>query len=200
MTVRLTKFAIDRHWSPSFSGTRLTYPGRHYFETIVNEFHNHPLARHAPGYADFCRIMFVENDWTDARNPAVAITETNQHLLRTEYAARRDGELPVLRRFFSSNDVETLWAPWLGIVLYTGSHLRDVEGEMTDWSGKFPWQDCDWGIVNIMGLAEPKETPMTPDTMLRNHLGPAFGGSGAPINSGAYAKSVEFWSKHAMVG
>jgi hypothetical protein len=40
---------------------------------------------------------------------------------------------------------------------------------------------------------------MQPITMMRNALGREQGGSGVPLDSDAYAKSVEFWSNHAIV-
>ena len=46
---------------------------------------------------------------------------------------------------------------------------------------------------------EPFETPMQPITVMRNAL-ISEGGSGVPINRDAYAKSVAYWSQHAVIG
>ena len=40
---------------------------------------------------------------------------------------------------------------------------------------------------------------MTPITMLRNALGKEYGGSGVPLERDKYQKSVEYWSKHAVI-
>jgi hypothetical protein len=41
-------------------------------------------------------------------------------------------------------------------------------------------------------------SPVTPQTMINNQLGIAFGGNGAKIDRKAYKKSAEFWKNHAM--
>jgi hypothetical protein len=51
------------------------------------------------GYAPFCKHLFVDN-FTETLTPLVKITKDNDHLLRTFYEARRETELPVLRRYF----------------------------------------------------------------------------------------------------
>jgi hypothetical protein len=48
-----------------------------------------------------------------------------------------------------------------------------------------------------MYTAEPEETPMAPITMMRNALGVEEGGSGVPLDRGAYRRAVEFWRTHA---
>jgi len=57
--------------------------------------------------------------------------------------------------------------------------------------------DADCGVVGCLGMAEPKETPLAPITMLRNSLGVEEGGSGVPIDREAYTESVKFWDRHA---
>ena len=79
----------------------------------------------------------------------------------------------------------------LTVVLYSKKHLKKEKEEFTG---------CDYDIICIN--AEPFadiDVPMTPATMLRNHLGADFGGSGVPIDKEKYKKSVEFWSNHAMI-
>jgi hypothetical protein len=58
------------------------------------------------------------------------------------------------------------------------------------------WQ---WGIVSIKPQTVDYELPMNPITIMRNALGVEEGGSGIPLDRAAYLKSVEFWSKNAMV-
>ena len=59
--------------------------------------------------------------------------------------------------------------------------------------------DGDYGIVAILAQMSNREEPMTPMTMIRNALGITEGGSGVPIDREAYQKSVDFWSKHAVI-
>lgn len=57
--------------------------------------------------------------------------------------------------------------------------------------------DADWGIVGCLYTMTPDEIPMVPITMLRNALGVEEGGSSVAIDRAAYARAVEFWSRHA---
>ena len=43
------------------------------------------------------------------------------------------------------------------------------------------------------------EIVMDPITMMRNALGKEEGGSGVQLDKTAYQKSVDFWSKHAII-
>ena len=59
--------------------------------------------------------------------------------------------------------------------------------------------DAEWGIVAVLGQSHPNEEPMQPITMMRNALGKEEGGSGVKLDREAYNRSVEFWSKNAIV-
>ena len=59
--------------------------------------------------------------------------------------------------------------------------------------------DADWGIVTILGVPTTKRSPPTPMTMMRNHIGIAFGGNGTEIDPVLYEKAVEYWSKWIIV-
>lgn len=147
------------------------------------------LNAHAPlhvlgGYAPFC-VLHVHRNWTSTRCLAVPITEANRHLLRSDYEARTDAELPVLVRWFEG--IEPPVAGYLIPILYSRAQLAR-EGTPID---------ADWGVVGCMYTMAPTETPMAPITMLRNALGVEEGGSGVPIDREAYARSVAFWRAHA---
>lgn len=140
------------------------------------------------GYAPFCRHIFVSN-FTDAISAVEQITDSNRHLLQSGYSARREGELPVLSRWFNREDIEEKESYWLDIIVYSKEQLEN-EGESIDG---------DWGIVAILSAEEPNESPMNPITMMRNALGVSEGGSGVAIDRDAYMKSVEYWSKNALI-
>jgi Protein of unknown function (DUF3228) len=66
------------------------------FETIVNAHFDE--ANLKEGYAPFCKHIFLENDFTEAKVNVLPLTKENEGLVRTEYQARNDKELPVLQR------------------------------------------------------------------------------------------------------
>lgn len=144
---------------------------------------------HAPlqvidGYAPFCKLH-VHRNWTTTRCLAVPLTEDNRHLLRSDYEARNDDELPVLVRWFEG--LEPPVANFLIPILYSREQMAKEGAPI----------DADWGVVGCMYTMQPVETPMAPITMLRNALGVDEGGSGVPIDRAAYRASVEFWRTHA---
>ena len=151
------------------------------FERYLN---GNPPLQVLEGYAPFCRLH-VHRNWTSTRCLAVPITAANRHLLRSDYEARNDAELPVLVRWFEG--LEPPVANYLIPILYSAGQLAR-EGSAID---------ADWGVVGCMYTMEPAETPMAPITMLRNALGVDEGGSGVPIDRDAYARSVAFWRAHA---
>lgn len=187
MRIVLTEFAAKRHFDPSFKGTKICDMAPEDFEKRLNVYAER--SPEAPGYAPFCKHLFVHN-FTQAKHGVVRITLDNEHLLRTAYAARRPGELPVLKRFFRSEDVVPERAPWLDVVLYSKEQCAK---EGTDIG------DAEWGIVAILSALGPKESPMQPITMMRNALGIEQGGSGHPLDMEAYAESVAHWSEWATV-
>ena len=53
-----------------------------------------------PGYAEFCKHIFIPN-FTEASVYYAPITADTIPLIESDYVARKDYELPVLRRSFS---------------------------------------------------------------------------------------------------
>ena len=70
------------------------------------------------GYAPFCKHLFVPN-FTPAILSYAEITPENESLLKTKYEARREGELPVLVRFFPEGSFKPKVAEYLDIILYS---------------------------------------------------------------------------------
>jgi hypothetical protein len=181
MRIILTEFARPRLFPRE--------PRRNTIQDIsAAEFERH-LNEHAPqavldGYAPFCKLH-VHRNWTSTRCLTVPITAANSHQLRSGYEARNRSELPVLVRWFEG--VEPPVADYLVVILYSREQLAK-EGSPIE---------AEWGIVGCMYPSEPAEIPMAPITMLRNALGVAEGGSGVPLDRKAYARAVEYWSRHA---
>ncbi len=157
---------------------------------------NDAAAKGAPlvdGYAPFCKHLFIENP-SPTRCSFAAVTETNRSLLRSGYMARREGELPVLERWFEGLDAPR--ALWLDLILYSHEQLLEEAKSGLDEDAV---PDCDWGLVSVIATLEPVEPPMPPITQMRNALGIAEGGSGQRIDRAAYARAVDFWDRHASI-
>jgi hypothetical protein len=185
VNISVTQFAIDRHFgNPEFSGTKVN---SHTPESFVEEFLTCGSIQ-KPGYAPFCRHIFVPN-FTDALMGVHEITPENKNLLKSGYKARREGELPILTRWFDGKDVSPTACRWLDVIVYSKGQM-EREGKPID---------TDWGIVTILSAVTHEEAPMPPITMMRNALGKAEGGSGVPIDRAYYARAVEYWSRWATI-
>jgi len=141
----------------------------------------------ADGYAPFCKLFYFEN-WTDAQAGIIPITNEVLPLVRSEYEARRETELPVLMRYFPG-DILNLTAKYLCVIVYDKEQMQK-EGTAID---------ADYAIVNILRLMTLEEPPLPPITMMRNALGVSEGGSGVPLDREKYKASVEFWTKNVAV-
>ena len=181
MSIVLTPFARPRLFprEPRPNTIQDTTP-----EAFEQHLNSVPPLQVLDGYAPFCKLH-VHRNWTSTRCLTVPLTAENSGLLRSGYEARNKEELPVLVRWFEG--VEPPVAGYLIVILYNREQMAK-EGTPVD---------ADWGVVGCMYTAEPEETPMAPITMMRNAMGVEEGGSGVPLDRAAYAKSVEFWSRHA---
>ncbi len=186
--IEITAFAASRHFDPAFRGTKITSHSVAEFVEVINSLEGaeYPYSKLVPGYAPFCKHLFVEN-FTNARQGVVRITDENRGLLRTGFEARREDELRVLARWFEG--VEPSKAPWLDVILYSSDQLAQEGIEIQG----------DWGVGSINSATAPEEAPMKPITMMRNALGVSEGGSGVALDRDQYAAAVEYWSRYATV-
>jgi hypothetical protein len=169
------------------------------FTKIVNERYSQDRLK--DGYAPFCKHLFVPNDFTNAKVNVLKITDDNHHLLRTQYEARNDKELPVLVRFFPKELVVSIDRPlptakFLDLILYSREQINkenEAQGQEAN-----P-ETAPWGIVSIKAQDVDFELPMTPITCMRNALGKEEGGSGIPLDRKAYMESVDYWKDHANI-
>jgi hypothetical protein len=180
MSIVLTDFARSRLFRANRRNTIQDITP----EAFERHLNAEPPLRVLDGYAPFCKLH-VHRNWTSTRVQAVPITDGNRHLLRSDYEARSDDELPVLVRWFEG--LEPPVAAYLIPILYDREQLAK-EGTAID---------ADWGVVGCLYTAEPVETPLAPITILRNALGVEQGGSGVPIDRAAYNHAVDFWRQHA---
>eukprot|EP01134_Creolimax_fragrantissima_P007485 CFRG7485T1 len=187
-------FALRQFNDPNYTGTRVKADPAE-FEAKVNEYHTSGQAELVDGYAPFCKHLFVPN-FCNVKCGYVAISEENKHLIKTDYEARTEKELPVLVRYFDTSVVEAPTATHLDIILYSREQIMKENEAMGN-----PGYDISapWGIISVKGQNKDYELPMQPITMLRNSLGKAEGGSGVPIVRGEYNKSVAFWRDHVSL-
>jgi hypothetical protein len=191
MKIAMTSFAL-RNWDPDRSGTHIVGLSPEELTARCNA----ALAtggQLVPGYAPFCKHLFLQND-SRTRAAFAPITEANRHLLRSGYASRREGELAVLERWFE--DIEAPVAGFLDVILYSHDQLV---AEAADYPDEADVPECDWGIVSIIATLEASEPPMPPITQMRNALGRAEGGSGVPVDRAKYEEAVAFWDAHAAI-
>lgn len=205
--IKITDFA-KRHFDSKFGGTKILDYTPEEFERILSlsisalnllPINEYSTERILPGYADFCKLV-VLNNFTNARTGTLPITLENYQYIRSSYSARREGELPVLSRILNL-PIDIPVAKYLVLVLYSKEQLEKeyyANIENQEKLEKFVF-DGDFGIVAILGQMSNEEEIMSPITMMRNSLPIEYGGSGVPIDKEAYAKSVEFWSKNVLV-
>ena len=168
------------------------------FEKKINGIYekNGGEAMLKPGYAPFCKHIFIEN-FVGTNEQVLEITEETKPYLRSKYSARNEDELPVLVRYFLASDVASKIKPakYFDIILYSGEQIEKENEAM----GKKRQSSAPWGIVSIKPQSIDKELPMAPITMMRNALGKDQGGSGVSLEREKYRESVKYWMHHSSV-
>ncbi len=189
-----------------FSKTNAHLSKSHHLDVSVDAFEAHVNAAVSsesdlkPGYAPFCKHVFVKNDITSARVAALRITPENEALLKSGYEARNEKELPVLGRWFDAKDADAPVATFLDVILYSRDQIRKENEAMgVTAPSRCEEHDAPWGVVSVKPQDCDHELPMQPITMMRNALGRDQGGSGVELSRAAYAESVAFWKEYAVI-
>lgn len=191
--LKIDKFGL-RHFDPNFGGTKILDISPEDFEfNLISD-----LSIQSIGLIDskmeFCKYLIIPN-FTKCKSGSEKITMENYQYLRSGYSSRREGELPVLSRWFEF-PIEMPPAKYLQLVLYS----KDQLVKESKARGEEPSLDLeDWNIIAILGQNSGTVEPMVPVTMMRNALGMEEGGNGQPMDKDEYQKSVDFWSKMAIV-
>ncbi|SCL96517.1 conserved protein, unknown function [Plasmodium chabaudi chabaudi] len=193
--VDLDEFCYKQFDKTNKSCSHIPYD-KNEFINKVNELIKDKKIKVVPGYASFCKHIFVEN-FTDATIDAIEINSNNRALIKTDYISRRDTELPVLIRWISKKDVkENMKAKYLDLILYSREQI-EKENQETNNIPKVK-STCLYSIISIKPQNEDYELPMTPITMLRNTL-ITEGGSGVSLNREKYLESVNYWRNHVSI-
>ena len=155
-------------------------------ETILNLY-----PKDCPkGLYPFSRIVPLYNGiYSKLGCRLVKITPRNSKYLKSDYVARRRGEIPYLKRWFPLNaPVKAVKSDHVDVILYNKEQLAK-EGTSIK---------SDWGIVCI-NVEMHTPSPPAPSTMINNQMGIAFGGNGEMLNKKQYLRSVDFWSQYALL-
>jgi hypothetical protein len=105
-----------RQWKEDYKGLVIKGMSEDALEEKVNELFQKDSGALKDGYAPFCKHLFVPNFLEGALVDAVPITDDNMHKLRTEYQARKPGELAVLTRWFPLGEVQAPPATHLDLI------------------------------------------------------------------------------------
>lgn len=199
--IKLSDFSL-RHFDSGFGGTKIMDMEPKAFESYVNskfsEFHQKSSQEELSGikllngYASFCKLLIIDNP-TDAKTGTLKITDANYQFLRHGYSSRKEGELPVLSRWFDfPQGIDKPKAKYLCVVLYDKAQMNkearseyektkargDIDSIGLDEPIDF---EADYGIVAILGQNSNKEEPMAPITFMRNYMDISMGGSGMKL-------------------
>eukprot|EP00003_Mantamonas_plastica_P015993 TRINITY_DN26834_c0_g1_i1.p1 TRINITY_DN26834_c0_g1~~TRINITY_DN26834_c0_g1_i1.p1 ORF type:complete len:220 (+),score=76.24 TRINITY_DN26834_c0_g1_i1:19-678(+) len=150
------------------------------------------------GYAPFCKHIFIEN-FAGIKQDYVELNEQTEPLIKTDYIARTEKELPVLVRWVEEDDVKDMIpeAKWLDIILYSREQIileNKAMGEEPETEESAPW-----GVISVKAQSVNHELPMNPITMMRNALGVEEGGSGVSLTREKYVESVDFWKSNLQI-
>jgi len=123
----LDPFAYRQFDDESKSGNRIVGCTKEQFETKINEIYINLRKEKeklmVDGYASFCKHIFVPN-FTETKASFIKITKENRSKIKSDYVARREGELPVLKRWFPRDEVNVTKAKFLDIILYSREQLN----------------------------------------------------------------------------
>ena len=169
-------------WEPNTEAERVVLE-------VVNG--NWDLAVDVPGRPGVKKIT-VHGSYTHGKyilwfySGVTKLTPDLKWRLRSWYNARIPGENPYIQ-----TEVYGIEKP---LALYADLILYNHEALGTDAS-----TDADWELVSINARVSEQEEPPTPMAMARNFLC-LPGGSEATYTAEEFAKSIAYWSQHAMIG
>ncbi|CAG9484109.1 conserved protein, unknown function [Plasmodium vivax] len=193
--VDLDEFCYKQFDSTKKSCSFIPYDKNEFLDK-VNELIRQKKIKVVPGYAGFCKHIFVEN-FTEATVETIEINNKNRDLIKTDYISRRDNELPVLIRWISKKDVkDIIKAKYLDLILYSREQIEKENKETKTVPNRK--SNCLYSIICIKPQNVDYELPMTPITMLRNTL-ISEGGSGINLNRDKYLESVKYWRHHVSI-
>eukprot|EP01066_Platyproteum_vivax_P002365 Platyproteum_vivax@DN12891_c0_g1_i1.p1 len=121
----LENFAFRQFDDKTYCGSQIPFDKKLFIQKI-NDLHAEKQLQLVPGYADFCKHIFLPN-FTKAVPGALPITDENKSCLECGYQKRRDNELAVLSRWFALSEAQVAElkpAKYLDLILYSRAQLR----------------------------------------------------------------------------
>jgi hypothetical protein len=115
---------------------------------------------------------------------------TPETTLQATFKARKEGEQPYI--VVEAVDAKKLPAKVVEVVIYRRDTLLEEGPDAVS-------TEADWEIVSINARPTEEEEPLTPMAMARNFL-ELPGGTKAEYTAEEFARSIEYWSRRAMVG
>ncbi|TXG80176.1 MAG: DUF3228 family protein [Spirochaetes bacterium] len=199
MQIEFTTFSL-RQFSPNYAGTKLPITidneyGHIYYQNLLND--ENVLKEWKDSYQTFCKYIIIENDNTSIKSGTIKLNWFTKLFIKSGYSSRTEKELEVLSRWVKL----PFWykkpkAEYLVFVVYSREQLiKELKSD--DVLGLS--DDCEWGIVAILGTSQPNPDPMPPITIMRNALGVEEGGNGAKLDHSLYNESVEFWKNNILI-
>jgi hypothetical protein len=194
MIIEYTNF-VKRQFNVSFVGTKITED----ISTLLLKDINYADHILIDSPDDHCKYLIIENKFNEIKQGVIERSIDQHMFLRTGYSSRTPNELPVLSEWLElPKYFKKPKANYLVFVLYTYKQLlNEYYTEIQTFDFELS-EDCEWGVVAILGCAESEPDPMPPITIFRNALGKKEGGNGVKLNHELYKKSVEFWSKYII--
>ena len=174
------------------------------FTTKLNSLYT-STSQLKPGYAPFCKHIFIENFITGFKPRYLPINETTEKLIKTCYDSRQANELPVLTRYIPIESIDYAKIPdakYIDIILYSKEQIVNEKIAMKESKEeieKVKAIDFDYGVIGIKPQDVDYELPMLPITMMRNAVGIDQGGSGVKLENEKYMESVRFWEKNIII-
>lgn len=148
-------------------------------------------------------VRLVEDHFIDSNLGVVAVDVPAENFfsgvtklseesrLEAQFAARREGEEP----YVQVTAIGGMKVPASSVKVIVYSHEALANGDDASC-------DADWEIVSINASATARDgeaEPPTPVAMARNFLEMA-GGTKREYTAEEFARSIIFWSQHAMIG
>lgn len=118
---------------------------------------------------------------------AGVVALTPEMPLQAVFAARREGEEPYVEIRASAAAKQPAAA--VDVVIYS----HDVLAKDGDDSSEAPWE-----VISINARLDEQPEPLSPVAMARNFLGLPGGSTGAEYTAEDFARSIVYWSQHAM--
>ena len=202
----LTKFVTGRHFgesSGSHAGSK--FPASNTPESVIAHLNvlalDTPLVPSSiPGMEDFCLHLIVPN-WTEAKTGVVSIESIDRSLIKSDYVVRAgangdDRDEPMyLARWIEEGDLgcDRPVAAYLDAVFYSREQLiKEMPAMFADY-------EHEYGAVSFSLHMSPEESPMSPDTVLRNALGREYGGNGTPFCRVTNDLGADYFNRFILV-